>query len=67
MNTPSQPPAYDAFGDRAVGGRMRQTGTHRARNAAVAIFWSVALLLVAGRVYQHDTMTAAHTIELASR
>ena len=67
MNTPSQSPAYDAFGDRAIAGRTRETGTHRARNAAVAIFWSVALLLVAGRIYQHDMAPQAHTMELASR
>lgn len=67
MNTPFQSAAYDAFGDRAVGDRTRETGTHRARNAAVAIFWSVALLLVAGRIYQHNLAPQARTMELASR
>ena len=67
MNEPFPSPVYDAFGDRAVAGRSRATGTHRARNAAVAIFWSIALLLVAGRVYQHDVAPQAHTMEFASR
>ena len=66
MNMRSQPPAYDAFGDRAATGRSSLAVSSRARNAAVAIFWSVAMLLVAGRVYQHEA-PQAHTMELASR
>lgn len=67
MDTRSHSPVYDAFGDRAVGGRTRKTVTARARTAAVAIFWSVALLLVAGRVYQQNVASPGHAIELASR
>jgi hypothetical protein len=36
---------------------------------AVAVFWSVALLLIAGRVYQHEMIMTpqSHTIAMASR
>ena len=69
MDTASQTPDYDAFGDPAVGGRSCLRATPRARTVAVAMFWSVALLLIAGRVYQHDlgVVPQAHTMELAAR
>ena len=69
MFTVSQTPDYDAFGDPAIGGRARTSGTRRARNMAVAVFWSVALLLIAGRVYQHETIMTpqAHVMALAAR
>jgi len=66
MNTPSQVPAFDAFGDRATSEPARRT-TNRARSAAVAIFWSVATLLVAGRVYQQGAPAQPHAMEMASR
>ncbi len=67
MNTPLQAPAFDAFGDRAVTEPSRRTTTDRARSAAVAIFWSVAMLLVAGRVYQQGAPAQPHAMEMASR
>ncbi len=48
----AQRSAFDPFGERldGAGARAAPAG-HRARNLAVALFWSVALLLVAGRVH----------------
>ncbi len=46
-------PDFDPFGERIDGACARPAlrASHRARNVAVALFWSVALLLVAGRVH----------------
>ena len=60
---------FDAFGDPAVPVRGRVTSSRQARKLTVAVFWSVAALLVAGRVYQHGSIVGpqAHTMEMASR
>ncbi|WP_336490508.1 hypothetical protein [Methylobacterium nigriterrae] len=52
--------AYDPFGEPAevVRGYAMTPGDRRARNAAVAVFWSLALLLTAGRVYLGDQPVA---------
>jgi hypothetical protein len=52
--------AYDPFGEpvEAAGGCATTPGDRRARNAAVALFWSLALLLTAGRVYLGDQPVA---------
>ncbi|AWN34676.1 hypothetical protein [Methylobacterium radiodurans] len=46
-------PAFDPFGERIDGACLRVAvpDGSRARNLAVALFWSVALLLVVGRVH----------------
>ena len=69
MKTVSQSADFDAFGDPAVGGSTRARSTRRARNVAVAVFWSVALLLIAGRIYQHDSIAGPNgpTMAIASR
>jgi hypothetical protein len=69
MDTVSQTPDYDAFGEPAASGRGRVTSSRRARKLTVAVFWSIALLLIAGRIYQHGTIVGplAHTLEFASR
>ncbi len=68
MDTVSKASDYDAFGDPARG-RGRVTSSHRARKMTVAVFWSVAMLMIAGRIYQHGSIVGpqAHTMELASR
>ncbi len=47
--------AYDPFGDPAiVQFGPTEAGDRRARNAALAVFWAISLLLLAGRAYQGD-------------
>ena len=69
MDTFSQPRAYDAFGDVAVAARPRVSSTKRARKVTVAVFWSIAVLLIAGRIYQSDVgvVRQAHIMALAAR
>ncbi len=69
MDTASHTSDYDAFGDPAAPVRPRSSVTRRARNMAVAVFWSVALVLIAGRVYQHNLAAASHQhpMDMASR
>lgn len=69
MDNGLQTTDYDPFGDPAPGGRTHGRATRRARNVAVAMFWSAALMLIAGRIYQHDTLAASqpHPLEIASR
>ena len=47
---------YDAYGEPAAHDRTGalSVGDRRIRNAAVAVFWTLALLLTAGRVYHGD-------------
>ncbi|MGU3540451.1 hypothetical protein [Methylobacterium sp. A54F] len=51
-----QVPAYDPFGEPVEAGRgcAAASGDRPARNAAVAVFWGLALLLVGGRIYLGD-------------
>lgn len=44
---------FDPYGEPVEPGRSGAAAPveHRARNAAVAVFWALALLLIAGRVY----------------
>ena len=67
MDTVSQATDFDAFGDQIA--RPRVTSSRRARKLTVAVFWSVAMVLIAGRVYQHGSIVGpqGHTMELASR
>ncbi|GJE58037.1 hypothetical protein [Methylobacterium trifolii] len=48
--------AFDPFGEPVEFARSYATeqGDRRARNAAIAVFWTLALLLTAGRVYFWD-------------
>ncbi len=68
MDTVSQTPDYDAFGDPARG-RGRVTSSRRARKITTAVFWSIAMVLIAGRIYQHGSIVGpqAHLLEVASR
>lgn len=70
MNTPSDRQAYDPFGDPAIAQfDPTEAGDRRARNAALAVFWSISLLLLAGRAYQGDLHPRhqPHPMALASR
>ncbi len=69
MNMPREAPAYDAFGDVAATDHPRVSSTKRMRNLTVAVFWSIALMLIAGRVYQHNLVAApqAGAMAMASR
>ena len=61
---------YDAFGERTPAPHpMSCTPTaRRARVAAIALFWSLALLIVVGRVHYGPIQAVASTaIALASR
>ena len=53
--------SYDPFGERVDAARSNpaDVGDRRARNAALAVFWTAALLLTAGRVYYRDTLPLA--------
>lgn len=63
----AQTVAYDPFGEPVACERVAVAGSgdRRARRAAVAVFWTLALALVGGRVYVADqpfaqTLAAAH-------
>ncbi len=62
---------FDAYGDRLPGLRMRADSPfeQRVRRLGIAVFWSLALLIVAGRVHYGPVIGAAttHPIEIASR
>lgn len=48
--------SFDPYGEPVFDDRAAPMvqGDRRARNAAIAIFWILALLLIAGRVYVSD-------------
>lgn len=58
--------SFDPYGEPV--GQDRTThmvqGDRRARNAAIAIFWTLALTFTAGRVYLND-QSLGHTLTLA--
>lgn len=49
-------PRFDPYGEPVCDDRspVIVQGDRRARNAAIVVFWTVALLLVAGRIYVSD-------------
>lgn len=57
---------YDPFGEPLATGRpaMPSVLDRRANRAAIAVFWTLALLFVAGRVYTTD-WPAAHAFVVA--
>ena len=63
MQTLPTPPrdSFDPFGERVDAARPNpvEDGDRRARNAALAVFWTAALLLIAGRVHYRDTLPLA--------
>ena len=63
---PAQP--YDALGERtpAPSPLLATPTARRARAAAIAVFWSLALVIVAGRIHYAPSLLPG-SIELASR
>lgn len=57
-------PAFDPFGEpvaAAVAAPCASTaGDRAARRVGGAVFWSLALLILAGRVYAYDLPTVSH-------
>jgi hypothetical protein len=53
MSTSPAPTTFDPYGEPVDAVRCDATtaGDRRARRIAIAVFWSLALLLTAGRVY----------------
>lgn len=49
----SRVPAYDPFGEPVEASEV-MTDDRRVRIAAVAVFWTLATLLTAGRIYNGD-------------
>jgi len=67
MNRASDISAYDPFGDPVLG-RQRDRSTRGGRRVAIAVFWSLAFLLIVGRIYQNDFGSPRQPgVELASR
>ena len=59
---------FDPFGEE-LADRLGTTpeGDRRARRAALAVFWTLALLLTAGQIWQHGIAFSHPVVELASR
>jgi len=54
----TQPPAFDPFGEPVTDGVARAcpdgAGDRTARRVGGAVFWTLALAILAGRVYAYD-------------
>lgn len=68
MNTSPEPQAFDAFGEPTPAQRPWRGSAleRRTQKLGIAIFWSLALLIVAGRIHYAPSLDAA-PIELAAR
>ncbi len=59
----TQAPSFDPFGEQAAVVRPAPRGG-RAQRVGIIVFWAIALLLVAGRVYTSD-LPIARTVVAA--
>jgi len=68
----ARPTAFDPFGEPVTDGVARAcpevTGDRTARRVGGAVFWTLALVILAGRVYAYDMPAvqdaAAHAVQI---
>ncbi|SDO66236.1 hypothetical protein SAMN05216360_13410 [Methylobacterium phyllostachyos] len=68
----ARPTAFDPFGEPVTDGVARvcpeATGDRTARRVAGAVFWTLAVVILAGRVYAYDMPAvqnvAAHAVQM---